>query len=86
MSRMATGMLAKSLAGHDKNSIYIIVGIENDCVYLADGKLRMIENPKRKKVKHIQIIHKLYNIEETQKLVTQNELVKKFIKEYERAQ
>lgn len=51
------GELATSKAGHDKDRLYMIVGEEGECVYLCDGRLRGVEHPKRKKKKHIQIIH-----------------------------
>lgn len=51
------GELATSKAGHDKNRLYMIVGEEGECVYLCDGRLRGVEHPKKKKKKHIQIIH-----------------------------
>lgn len=51
------GELATSKAGHDKDRLYLIVGEEGECVYLCDGRLRGVEHPKKKKKKHIQIIH-----------------------------
>jgi hypothetical protein len=51
------GELATSKAGHDKERLYMIVGEEGECVYLCDGRLRGVEHPKKKKKKHIQIIH-----------------------------
>ena len=51
------GELATSKAGHDKNRLYLIIGEEGDSVYLCDGRLRGVEHPKKKKKKHIQIIH-----------------------------
>ena len=51
------GELATSKAGHDKDRLYMIVGEEGECVYLCDGRVRGIEHPKKKKKKHIQIIH-----------------------------
>ena len=51
------GELATSKAGHDKDRLYMIVGEEAECVYLCDGRLRGVEHPKKKKKKHIQIIH-----------------------------
>ena len=51
------GDLATSKAGHDKDRLYMIVGEEGECVYLCDGRLRGVEHPKKKKKKHIQIIH-----------------------------
>ena len=51
------GEFATSKAGHDKDRLYMIVGEEGECVYLCDGRLRGVEHPKKKKKKHIQIIH-----------------------------
>ena len=51
------GELATSKARHDKDRLYMIVGEEGECVYLCDGRLRGVEHPKKKKKKHIQIIH-----------------------------
>lgn len=51
------GELATSKAGHDKDRLYMIVGEEGECVYLCDGRLRGVEHTKKKKKKHIQIIH-----------------------------
>ncbi len=51
------GELATSKAGHDKDRLYMIVGEEGECVYLCDGRLRGVQHPKKKKKKHIQIIH-----------------------------
>jgi len=54
------GMFARSLAGHDKGKLYLINEIDNEYVYLVDGKIRTIENPKKKKKKHIQIDYQNY--------------------------
>ena len=51
------GEFATSKAGHDKDRLYLIVGEEGEYVYLCDGRLRGVEHPKKKKKKHIQIIH-----------------------------
>lgn len=50
------GWLASSKAGHDKDKVYVIIKEEPEYVYLADGKARTQENPKKKNRKHIQII------------------------------
>lgn len=44
--------LAISRSGHDKGSIYVIVKEEADAYYLADGKGKTLEKPK-KKIKNI---------------------------------
>lgn len=55
------GYFARSIAGHDKGKLYIIVeGTKetghDDFVYLTDGELKLIDHPKKKKIKHIQVI------------------------------
>lgn len=54
-----TGMLAWSRAGHDKGQLYVVVRTEADCVYLCDGRLKPLEKPKKKKIKHIQGIRQI---------------------------
>jgi ribosomal protein L14E/L6E/L27E len=51
------GAMARSLAGHDKGEFFVIIRENEEYVFLADGKLRTMDKPKRKKKKHIQIIH-----------------------------
>lgn len=52
------GWMACSLAGHDRNKIYIIIEETDEYVWLSDGALRPVEKPKRKRKKHIQVIKK----------------------------
>ena len=51
------GEMVKSLAGHDKDSYYMIIGKEGEILLLADGRLKTIEKPKKKKMKHVQLVH-----------------------------
>ena len=48
--------LAKSLAGHDKDHVYAVVNEDERDVYLADGKSRTLDRPKRKNRRHVQLI------------------------------
>lgn len=80
------GMFATSKAGHDKGKLYIIIEEDAEYVYLADGRLRPVDMPKKKKKKHIQLIKKInpniyVTIEENRQI--SNEEVKRAIKEYE---
>lgn len=52
------GMFAVSKAGHDKGRMYLIVGEDDATVDLADGRIRTLENPKKKKKKHVQVVKK----------------------------
>ena len=53
------GMLAVSRAGHDRETTYVIIGEEDEYVYLADGQIRTVDRPKRKNKKHVQVIKKV---------------------------
>lgn len=58
MEDSMVGMLATSKAGRDKNAVYVIIQETGEYIYVADGRGRTIERPKRKNKKHIQIIKK----------------------------
>ena len=47
------GSLVYSIAGRDKGNLFLVLSREGQVVYLADGDLRKVENPKRKKIKHV---------------------------------
>ena len=49
-----TEMFAISKAGHDKGQMYVILKEEGEYLYLVDGKTRGVDNPKKKKKKHVQ--------------------------------
>lgn len=53
------GQLAISKAGHDKDTLYVVVGQEGDFVYLCDGQLKTPEKPKKKRLKHVQPINRM---------------------------
>lgn len=48
------GQIVFSKCGRDKGKPFIIISIEDEYVYLVDGNLRKVDNPKLKKKKHIQ--------------------------------
>ena len=64
MDRWEKGMLAKSLAGHDKGKVYVIINIEETMVYLADGENRTLDKLKKKKKKHVQLIRQKNQIDD----------------------
>jgi len=51
---ISIGQIVKSKAGRDKDKIFFIVDILDDrYVLIADGIMRKMENPKKKKIKHL---------------------------------
>ena len=51
------GRFAISKAGHDKAQTYVITATEGDFVYLCDGRLKTLDKPKKKRIKHIQPVN-----------------------------
>ena len=45
--------IIESLAGRDKGKFFYVMDVEDNYVLIADGKGRKLENPKRKKLKHV---------------------------------
>ena len=43
-----------STAGHDQGEIFYVVSTDDQFLYLANGKDRTLDKPKRKKRKHVQ--------------------------------
>ena len=43
-----------SKSGHDKTLPFIVIAVDGKYLYVADGKSRRLEHPKRKKIKHVQ--------------------------------
>lgn len=45
--------IIESLAGRDKGKLFYVIETEENFVLIADGRGRKLENPKRKKLKHV---------------------------------
>lgn len=75
------GMLAKSKAGHDKDKVYIIIDIQGEYVYLADGRLKTICNPKKKKLKHVQLICRAHELSRADDVE-----IRKILKDYSKTE
>ena len=43
-----------STAGHDQGELFYVIGMDEQFLYLANGKDRSLDKPKRKKRKHVQ--------------------------------
>lgn len=53
-SDITIGQVVKSKAGRDKGRIFLVLDIIDDQhILIVDGDLRKLDNPKRKKIKHL---------------------------------
>ena len=50
---IAKSNIVRSDAGRDKGKLFIVLAVEGEFLLLADGKSRKVENPKRKKRRHV---------------------------------
>ncbi|MBR3791429.1 MAG: RNA-binding protein [Clostridia bacterium] len=67
-------MLVYSKAGRDKKNLFLVLDIENDYAYIADGDMRKAEKPKKKKLIHLQKINKVF--EDINKDISNSEIRK----------
>ena len=53
-----TGWIARSAAGHDKDTLLCVIGMdqETERLLVADGRRRKTVRPKRKKLGHLEMV------------------------------
>ncbi len=54
MKKIYSGCFAVSLKGHDTGVVYAVLSEDEQYVFLANGKERKLETPKKKKKKHVE--------------------------------
>ena len=57
------GMIVRANAGRDKQKFFVVVGLTQNKVLIADGKSRKLENPKQKNPKHLSMTTRSVNTE-----------------------
>lgn len=82
MEQCKIGTMIKSMAGHDKDNILIIISKEDEYVYLVDGKRRTLEKPKKKKILHIEVteVQSTEFVDEVEKHTINDARIRKIIK------
>ena len=63
MEQFETGMMARSKSGHDGGKVYGITKVEEEYVYLVEGKVRTLDEQEEKKKKHVQLIKESFDIQ-----------------------
>lgn len=56
------GDIVLSKNGRFANHYFVVLKVEDNFVYIANGKTRKVDSPKKKKIKHIQVIGKSEHI------------------------
>ncbi len=50
---ITTGSVVRAKAGRDKDKFFIVLRVEDNYCFIADGRRRKAENPKKKKLIHL---------------------------------
>lgn len=53
MDSLERGRIVKSKSGHDAGSFYVVLRVSDGFVWIADGRRRKCEKPKRKNPRHL---------------------------------
>jgi large subunit ribosomal protein L14e len=85
MRELQVGQVVVSDAGRDRGRFMLVIKIlDENYVYVVDGDLRKVENPKKKKIKHLRILNKKsdYIVEKLEnKRKIYNEEIREVLKE-----
>jgi len=60
---IGVGQVVFSKCGRDKGRAFVVLSVEDGYVFLADGQLRPLNRPKKKKAKHTQPTHATMGVE-----------------------
>ncbi|MGN1480769.1 KOW domain-containing RNA-binding protein [Porcipelethomonas sp.] len=60
--KIENGRVVKATAGRDSGGYFVIVGADENCVYIADGKRRRLTSPKKKNLKHLTFTSKIIEL------------------------
>ncbi|HAL73697.1 MAG TPA: hypothetical protein DCM45_01235 [Clostridiales bacterium] len=56
------GAVVRSMAGHDRGELFIVLQVADGFAWLADGKSRRQGHPKKKRVLHVRTVSRLPDI------------------------
>lgn len=54
MNELKIGTIARNKSGREKGKLYLVIDLDENYAYIADGDQRGLENPKRKNPKHLE--------------------------------
>lgn len=79
---LQAGRIVRSIAGHDKDKFYLIVGVAGNRVFIADGRLRKLGRPKAKNVLHVRPTNAVLDM----KIVTTDKKLREALAPYNRGE
>ncbi|WP_300409513.1 KOW domain-containing RNA-binding protein [Lagierella sp.] len=81
---LVEGQVVRSLTGRDKGKFQLVLRLlDKDYVMVVDGKRRKLENPKKKKIKHLQKTKTIFELSEVSNDCHIRKLLKEFVNDKE---
>lgn len=62
--KLNIGSVVRADAGRDKGSFFVVTSMDKDFCFIADGKSRKLDKPKRKNLKHIRPTNSMIEIKD----------------------
>ena len=59
------GLIVRSKAGRDKGEFFVVIELNEDFAFIADGKTRKLDKLKKKNNKHLFLTNSLINLNES---------------------
>ena len=60
MPELKVGSVVQSISGHDRG-FFAVVKIDSGFAYLANGRSRLLESPKRKNPRHLRVSNTVFD-------------------------
>lgn len=77
MAEAKAGSAVYPIAGRGKGELMIVLRTDAGYAYLADGKRIRVENPKKKKIKHLNVTNFVSEVVAQQESAAENHTVRK---------
>lgn len=78
---MEFGQIVYLTSGRDKGRYFLVVDIDEKYIYICDGKLRCVERPKKKKMKHVKAT-KMFDLKLSEKLKNNESISNSEVRKY----
>ena len=84
MQNITKGLIVRSIGGHDKNELYLVLDCTDRFALLVNGKNRPTAKPKKKSVKHLIAVSSSAYLSNNE--IIDNSTIIKILKDYNKGE
>ncbi len=84
MQNITKGLIVRSICGHDKNELYLVLDCTDTEALLVNGKNRPTAKPKKKSTKHLVRVSSSAYLSDNEKI--DNSRIIKILKDYKKGE